>query len=270
LHPKKKTAGIVLGVLAGAAMHLGAQAPPPKYDPASVERGQKIFVATCGFCHGTHATGGEKGPDLLRSVLVLDDENGKSIGHVVLKGRPDKGMPRFAVTEQQISDIANFLHNSIASAAQRDTYTILDIVTGDPKAGEAYFNGAGHCTSCHSVDVDLKGIGSKYEPVTLQDKLLMPRDGWSESSSSPPPHSKAAVTVTVTFPSGESFTGNLVSIDDFTVALRDTHGVYYSFTRKQNTPRIEIHNPLKAHSDMLMQYTDADIHNLTAYLLTLK
>jgi cytochrome c oxidase cbb3-type subunit III len=270
LHRNNKTAPLVVAALAGAAMQLAAQTPPPKYDPASVERGQKIFVGTCGFCHGTHATGGEKGPDLLRSVVVLDDENGKSIGHVILKGRPDKGMPRFAMTEQQISDIANFLHNSIASAAQRDTYKILDIVTGDPKAGEAYFNGAGNCKSCHSVGGDLKGIGSKYEPITLQDKLLMPRDRWSESSSSPPAHSKAAVTVTVTFPSGESFTGNLVSIDDFTVALRDTHGVYYSFTRKQDTPRVEIHNPLKAHSDMLMRYTDADIHNLTAYLLTLK
>jgi cytochrome c oxidase cbb3-type subunit III len=251
-------------------MHLAAQSPPPKYDPASVERGQKTFVATCGFCHGSHATGGEKGPDLLRSVLVLDDENGKSIGHMILKGRPDKGMPKFVMTEQQISDIANFLHNSISAAAQRDTYKILDIVTGDPKAGEAYFNGAGKCNSCHSVTGDLKGIGAKYEPVKLQDKLLMPRDRSSEVGPGSPAQNKSAVSVTVTFPSGESFNGNLVSIDDFTVALKDANGKYQSFTRKGDTPRVEIHNPLKAHSDMLMQYTDRHIHNLTAYLVSLK
>ena len=148
----------------------------PKFDPASVARGQTIFVSTCGFCHGTHATGGEQGPDLLRSVLVLDDENGASIGHVILKGRPDKGMPKFAMTQQQIADIAAFLHNSIAAAADRDKYKILNIVTGDAKAGEAYFNGAGEMHSCHSVTGDLKGVGAKYEPVTLQDKILMPRD----------------------------------------------------------------------------------------------
>lgn len=270
MNHKKKATRLLAVLVAGAAMHLAAQTPPPKYDPASVERGQKTFVATCGFCHGSHATGGEKGPDLLRSVLVLDDENGKSIGHMILKGRPDKGMPKFVMSEQQISDIANFLHNSISAAAQRDTYKILDIVTGDPKAGEAYFNGAGKCNSCHSVTGDLKGVGSKYEPVKLQDKLLMPRDRWNETGAGSSAQNKSAVTVTVIFPSGESCNGNLVSIDDFTVALRDANGEYHSFTRKGDTPRVEIHNPLKAHSDMLMQYTDRDIHNLTAYLVTLK
>ncbi len=134
------------------------KAPPPKFDPASVARGQGTFVADCGFCHGSNAKGGEKGPDLLRSVLVLDDENGKNIAPVILKGRVEKGMPRFPLTPAQIGDIANFLHNSILSAADRDSYKILNIVTGDAHAGELYFNGAGHCASCHSVTGDLKGI----------------------------------------------------------------------------------------------------------------
>jgi cytochrome c oxidase cbb3-type subunit III len=251
-------------------MRVAAQSPPPKYDPASVERGQKTFVATCGFCHGTHAKGGEKGPDLLRSVLVLDDENGKSIGQMILKGGPDKGMPRFVMTPEQISDIANFLHNAISAAAQRDTYKILNIVTGDAKAGQDYFNGAGKCSSCHSVTGDLKGVGSKYEPVSLQDKLLMPRERWSQSRSGASAQNKTAVTAIVTVASGESFSGALVHIDDFNVALRDANGNYQSFTRKGDSPRVEVHNPLKVHSDMLMQYTDRNIHNLTAYLVTLK
>jgi cytochrome c oxidase cbb3-type subunit III len=227
-------------------------------------------VATCGFCHGTHAKGGEKGPDLLRSVLVLDDENGKSIGQMILNGRPDKGMPRFAMTPEQISDITNFLHNAISAAAQRDTYKILNIVTGDAKAGQTYFVGAGKCNSCHSVSGDLKGIGSKYEPVSLQDKFLMPRERWSETRSSSSAQNKSAVTVTVTLASGESLSGKLIRIDDFTVALRDSSGQYHSFTRNGDTPGVEVHDPLKVHSDMLMHYTDRDIHNLTAYLVTLK
>lgn len=241
--------------------------PPPQYDPTSVERGKGIFVSACGFCHGSNATGGEKGPDLLRSVLVLDDENGKTIGPVILRGRPDKGMPRFPFTAQQIADIANFLHSSIKNAIDRDNYKILNIVTGDPKAGEAYFNGAGHCASCHSVTGDLKGIGAKYEPVTLQGKFLQPNYSWTEGT---PPHEVSAMSVTVTLPSGESFTGTPVNLDDFNVALREPDGSYHSFKREKDVPRVELHNRLGAHLEMLSHYTDADIHNLTAYLVTLK
>ena len=270
--------GLLLVVLASTAVPAVAQAPTPaasgdqpkaaaKPDLASIERGQKTFVQNCGFCHGSRAKGGEKGPDLLRSVLVLDDENGQSIGHVILKGRPDKGMPKFVMTPEQIADISNFLHDSIKGAANRDSYQILNIVTGDPKAGEAYFNGAGNCASCHSVTGDLKGIGGKYDPVTLQDKMLLPRDRWDGNT----PSQKSAVTVTVTLPTGEAITGRLLGVNDFVVALRDESGAFRSFTRKdESNPGVEIHDPLKVHTDKLKSYTDEDIHNLTAYLVTLK
>lgn len=255
------------GVVTGQTSTGETKGPPPKDDPISVERGKNTFVAACGFCHGSNGKGGEKGPDLLRSVLVLDDENGKTIGPVILRGRPDKGMPRFPFTPQQIVDIAAFLHNSIKNAIDRDNYKILNIVTGDAKAGAAYFIGAGHCTSCHSVTGDLKGIGAKYEPVTLQGKFLQPNYSWTEGT---PPHPVIAYSVTVTLPSGESFTGTPVNYDDFNVALKEPNGAYHSFKRTKDVPRVEIHNRLQAHLDLLSRYTDADIHNLTAYLVTLK
>jgi mono/diheme cytochrome c family protein len=236
-----------------------AQAPP-KFDPAAVERGKQTFVSTCGFCHGVTAKGGEKGPDLLRSVLVLDDEGGKSLGPFLQKGRPDKGMPRFSLTPGQVSDIAAFLHSSIAAAANRDQYKVLNIVTGNAQAGEAYFKE--HCASCHSATGDLKGVGKKYEPVTLQDRLVMPR---------PEETGKPMLTLAVTLPNGDKVEGIPEHFDDFYVALRDSAGTYYSFKRTApDTPHIEIHNRLQAHYDLLPRYTDADIHNLTAYLVTLK
>lgn len=247
----------------------GGGAGYPVYDEAAVERGKTQFVSTCGFCHGANAKGGESGPDLLRSVVVLDDENGDKIGPVVLNGRPDKGMPKFNLSSQQISDIATFLHSSIKAAALRGTYKILNIVVGDPKAGEAYFNGAGQCNTCHSPAKDLKGIGAKYDPVTLQGKFLMPR-GQRYGPRAVPATPGSAITVTVTLPSGESFSGKLERIDDFTVALTDSAGQYHSFTRDGDVPKIELHDPLKTHYDMLTKYKDADIHNLTAYLVTLK
>ena len=240
---------------------------PPKYDPASVERGKENFASTCGFCHGTSGKGGEKGPDLLRSVLVLDDEGGKSIGAVVLKGRPERGMPSFPLTPAQITDIANFLHNSIETAKDRDNYKILNIVTGNAEAGKVYFNGAGKCSSCHSVDNEFKKIGAKYDAIQLQSKMIQPDFTWSEGNPAKPVF---AISIKVTLPSGAAVEGTPIYIDDFTVSLREADGTYRSFARTKDNPRVEIKNRLQAHLDQLMHYTDADIHNLTAYLVTLK
>lgn len=253
----------------GAATPRRSRSGYPDYDPAAVERGQKTFVATCAFCHGTNAKGGETGPDLLRSVVVLDDENGDKIGQVVLNGRPDKGMPKFNLSHEQIVDIATFLHDRVKAASLRDTYKVLNIVVGDPKAGEAYFNGAGGCSGCHSVTGDLAHIGAKYDAVGVQQHVVMPREqSWGRRSQQTPP--VAPVTATVTLPSGESFNGTLSRIDDFTVSIVDSNGDLHSFTRHGDTPKVDIHDPLKGHFDLLPKYTDADIHNLTAYLVTLK
>jgi cytochrome c oxidase cbb3-type subunit III len=244
----------------------GAGLDYKEYDAATLERGKAAFVSQCGFCHGANARGGESGPDLLRSVAVRDDENGNGIGPIVLNGRPAQGMPKFSMPQTQIADIAAFLHEGVRASAERGTYKILDIVTGDPKAGQAYFNGAGKCSACHSVTGDLKGIGAKYDPITLQGKFLMPigsRGGAQPRSTSP-------IVVTVTLPSGQSASGTLVRIDDFNVAFTDAKGDYHSFARKGEVPKVELRDPLKAHYDMLPKYTDADMHNLTAWLVTLK
>jgi cytochrome c oxidase cbb3-type subunit 3 len=273
-------------VYAGIALAQQAQTSPPatparparriaggglkNYDPAAVARGQKIFSATCSFCHGANAKGGETGPDLLRSVVVLDDDHGEKIGQVVLNGRPDKGMPKFSLSQQQIQDIATFLHQRVKDAALRGTYQILNIVDGDPKAGEAYFNGAGRCNTCHSVTGDLAHIGSKFDPVAIQQKIVMPRERrpWFMPSAPGPPSNPVIATVTLS--NGQSVSGKLDHIDDFNVSLIDSSGDYHSFTRRGDTPKVELKDPFEAHTEMLMKYTDADIHNLTAYLVSLK
>ncbi len=274
----------VLILLCGAAIPLAAQtqsgattAPAVRrpgggagldyraYDSATLDRGKATFAGKCGFCHGSNARGGESGPDLLRSQLVRDDEDGNLIGQVVRNGRPAAGMPKFDLSRTEIADIAAFLHEGVRAAAERGTYKLLNIVTGDPKAGEAYFNGAGMCNTCHSPTGDLKGIGARYDPVALQGRLLMPAGGREGQR-----RNIAPVTVTVTLPSGKSVEGILERIDDFNVALTDAAGDYHSFTRSGDIPKVEMHDPLKQHHDMLSRYTDAEIHNLTAYLVTLK
>jgi len=243
-----------------------------KEDPAAVDRGAKLFTAKCGECHGNSAKGTDLGPNLIYSLLVLRDEKGASIAPVLRNGRPDQGMPKPDLTEAQIADLVAWLHAQTYAADHRTTYAWLDVVTGDAKQGEIYFKSVGRCTACHSVTGDLAGIGRKYDPFTLQSRWVKP--GHPARAGMPgvpePDTGRATTQVTVTLASGESISGALVRISDFDVALRDSSGEYRSFTRDGDTPKVVINDPLKVHKEMLRQYADADIHNVTAYLVTLK
>jgi cytochrome c oxidase cbb3-type subunit 3 len=244
-------------------------APPSSYptkapaDPAVIARGRQIFSANCSFCHGSDARGGEGGPNLIRSQTVLDDNNGELIAVVVQNGRPDKGMPKFDLSTQEIASIAAFIHAAPVGGRAATTGTV-DPLVGDAKAGEAYFNGAGNCAKCHSVSGDLAGIGARYKDVrALQGAIL---------SGEPRGESTGALwkTVTITLRNGETVEGKLYQIDDFIVSLIDANGNYHSYPRQGDYPKVVIKNPLQPHLDMLRTLKDDDIHNLTAYLVTLK
>ena len=261
---------VVSSMTAVGAQQQALSAPA---DQAAVERGKALLVEHCGFCHGANARGGSGGPDLTRSVVVQEDEAGKQLGAFLRVGRPERGMPKFDLPEPQIVDLATFLHSAIYLNANRRTYKILDILVGDPKAGQAYFNGAGRCSSCHSPTGDLKGVGTKYEPVALQGRLLMPRGrpGGPGAPSAPLYTEPTAIKVTVTLPSGESASGGLVRLTDFDVTLYETGtGRVRSFLRNGDSPKVVVTDPLQAHTDHLTKWTDAEMHNMTAYLASLK
>jgi mono/diheme cytochrome c family protein len=237
----------------GTREFLGLGTPP---DPVAAERGEKLYTPNCAFCHGAKANGAE-GPDLVRSPLVLHDEKADLIGPVILQGRPDKGMPPFAsMTAAQVSDIAQFLHMRVELTANRGLYKVQNIVVGDAKAGEAYFNA--HCKSCHASD--LARVASKYEPVDLQAAFLWPAVARGRT---PRP-----TKVTITLASGQTITGTLRRIDDFDVSIYDAGGEYHSWPRDR--VKVEIPDPLVAHRELLAKYSDDDMHNLLSYLVTLK
>ncbi len=243
-------------------------AGPDKIDAAAAERGKRLFAPTCGFCHGTDAAG-KSAPDLIRSQLVLHDEGGALIGPVIHNGRPDRGMPAFpALSNQQIADIAAFLHLRRQETSNRFGYVIQGLLTGDAKAGETYFNGAGRCSTCHSATGDLAGIATRLEPVDLQRRFLSPgpslMDFFLGKKSKPLPPTK----VTVQLPSGESVSGTLVREDEFNVELLDARGWHRSVSREG--AKVTLNDPLSFHREQLAKYTDDDMHNLLAYLETLK
>ena len=264
-----KRSVIAILILTAGVWKVAAQAPNraaiagSKEDEAAVERGGALFGAQCGACHGTSARGTATGPDLIRSVLVRDDEQGEIILPVLRDGRQEKGMPRPGLTEAQMGDVVAWLHTLIYGAANRGTYEFLDILVGDAAKGEQYFNGAGKCNTCHAPKGDLAGIGRKYDPPVLQSLWLNPRRTRGGAS-------RAARTVTVTPASGASISGTLESLDEFNVALRDSSGAYHSLPILNNVPRVEIHDPLQPHFDLYRVLTDVDIHNVTAYLATLQ
>jgi cytochrome c oxidase cbb3-type subunit III len=235
----------------------------PPADPAAVQQGRQIFSANCSFCHGSDARGGEGGPNLIRSQTVLDDKDGEQIATVVQNGRPDKGMPKFDLTLPQISTIAAFLH-TIPVGGRAQTTGTVDALVGNAAAGEAYFNGAGKCSSCHSVSGDLAGIGARYTDVRALQGAILSGEVRGESNE------VSRKTVTVTLPTGQTVEGRLYRIDDFTVSLIDGNGDYHSFVRHGEVPKVVVKDPLQPHLDMLQILKDDDIHNLTAYLVTLK
>ena len=235
----------------------------PPADPAMVARGRQIFSANCSFCHGSDARGGEGGPNLIRSQLVLDDHDGELIATVVQNGRPDKGMPKFDLSSQDIATIAAFIHSMPVGGRAATTGTVNALV-GNAKAGEAYFNGPGKCATCHSVTGDLAGIGAKYPDVKILQGAMLSGERRGEISE------VSRKTVTVTLRSGQTLQGRLDQIDDFIVSFTDADGNYHSYPRHGDDPKVVVKNPLQPHLDMLRTFKDDDIHNLTAYLVTLK
>jgi mono/diheme cytochrome c family protein len=237
-------------------------------DTASAGRGKSIYIAECITCHGPKARGGERGADLVRSVTVLHDRYGSTIGPFLLKGHPmQSGKQSASLNPAQIEDISNFLHQQLYDTLRSGPYSkVLNVLTGNAKAGESYFNGAGRCNTCHSPSGDLAGIAKKYDPPTLQQRFLFPQAlgfGRGARSRSKP------VTVTVTPPSGTAVSGTLVSLDDFDISLRDSSGEYHSWKR---TPDLKVtkNDPYAMHAQLLDEYTDKNIHDVVAYLETLK
>jgi cytochrome c oxidase cbb3-type subunit III len=240
-------------------LHLSAQTDVAKAE--NVQRGKAKFEQSCAMCHGREALGGV-GPNLIQSSLTRHDEAGNLIAPVIQDGRLDKGMPAFAtMSSADIANIVTFLHARIDSASVSSSnglaegYSLRQLLTGNPVAGKQYFNGPGKCANCHSVMHDLAGIASKYSPADLEAKFLYPTNG--------------NITATISLPSGKQFRGKLLHLDAFYVAIQNNQdGWYRSWPLKQ--VKVAVQDPLAEHLQLLGQYTDKDIHDLFAYLETLK
>lgn len=230
--------------------------PPP--DKAAAALGRPLFQRNCAFCHGPRARGATA-PSLITSTVVLDDMRGEHLLPFLKKGRPEKGMPAFAtISDDQLKDIAEFVHLQVEEVANRGGYHVLNIVVGDAARGRTYV--AAHCTSCHQMASFAHIAGRFRSPEQLQRDWI-----WPARSKDP----ALAITATVTLPNGGTSTGRVTQVSDFRITLVDAKGSTKAIER---TPGVEVamHDPLAAHQTMIMTLTNDAMHDVTAYLETLR
>ena len=252
-------------------------------DPAVVERGKTLYGVNCRLCHGPDLRGGDMGGvNLMRSQLTLSDQDGELIYQVVKSGRTNPGtppMPPLPLSEDDVKAIAAYIHSVAATKLGQGgppatEQKELNIVVGNAAAGKTYFDA--NCASCHSVTGtgDLAGVASRYpSPMALQTAWVAGGGGGGRGGrGGPAPEGRAPkpVTATITTADGQTIEGRLEQIDDFLVTVQLPDGTHRTFTRHGTEPRVEIHDPLDGHKKLLVKYTDKDIHDVTAYLVTLK
>ena len=234
---------------------LGLGAQPDKLGAA---RGAPIFQQNCGFCHGPQARGAT-GPSLITSDVVLGDDHGEHLAPYVKQGRPDKGMPSFAdMPDAKLKDIAEFLHLEVENVANRGAYHVLNIVVGAPARGQTYV--ASHCMSCHTTETFAHLAGKFRSPDQLQRGWV-----WPSRSSSP----SLGVTATVRMPDGATISGQVAQVSDFRITVVDAAGRKLTIDRDPGV-EVNLKDPLAPHQQMLMTLANEDMHNVTAWLETLK
>ena len=242
--------------------------------PEVIARGKAVYGVNCAACHGGDLRGGDQGgPSLLRSLAALSDQHGEVIAPIVRGARQDKGMPGFNLNDSDVTAISEYIHSVLAMVGSQarppgaaDPAT-LNVLVGSASAGQLYFQAK--CASCHSVTGDLQGIASKYsDPRMLQNTWVSGGGGGGRGGRGGGPTKPTPVTVTLS--NGQKLEGTLIRKDDFIVTLKLADGTRKSIARDGDVPKVEVRDPDEAHKKLVPTLEDKDMHDVTAYLATVK
>jgi len=245
----------------------GQQRPPG--DPVEIARGKALYGIDCTGCHGADLRGGDLGgPNLLRSQLALSDQDGELILPIIQGSRQNQGMPAVNMSREDGLAVAAYVRSIVAMIGRQGMPPSVgqeppSVLVGDVRAGQAYFDAK--CAGCHSPSGDLKGIATRIpDPKALQNRWVAGGGGRRGAPGTQP------AAVTITQPSGEKIEGHLIRIDDFLVTIALADSTVHTFRRDGDVPKVDVQDPMKAHRDLLSEYTDKEMHDVTAYLVTLK
>ena len=241
-------------------------------DKAAAARAEPVFQQNCAFCHGKQARGAT-GSSLITSDEVLGDDHGEHLVPFLKKGRPEKGMPAFAtMTDEQLKDIAEFIHLQVEEVANRGAYHVLNILVGDAAKGQSYV--AARCMRCHGAET-FAHLGSRFRsPEQLQKGWIWPARSMKATSSRAGSETNAgddplAMTATVKLPRGGAIAGRVTQVSDFRITLVDGAGQTHAIELVPGV-QVAMKDPLTAHEEMIQTLSNEDMHNVTAYLETLK
>ena len=239
-------------------------------DPAVVKRGKTLFEVNCRGCHGPDLRGGDMGgPNLLRSPVALTDQHGELIVPIIHGSRQKMGMPAININDTDAEAVAAYVRSVIGSIEGQgkppsEGHEDPSILVGNVAEGKSYFDTK--CASCHSAGGDMKAFVDRVKDQKRMQSTWV--EGGRESEEINPKRTSSAE---VTLASGEQFSGLVVQIDEFLITLKLADGTDRSFDRiSVSNPKVVIHDPMEKHHQMLLEYTDKDIHDVTAYLETLK
>ena len=304
------TALMILGATAtlyevsGVSRALHAQGGPyerQRIDEAAATRGRALYAQYCINCHGSTGKGSNRGPDLVRSVVVLRDRLGSAIGPALAPSAVHQakltGGPALETSAAYETKLTG--GPALGTSAAYETK-----LTGGPALAPSAVHQA-KLTDAQVVDLS-HFLHQRIESIASNRKARAPIDVltgdpeagrvyFNGAGTCSTCHSttgdlagllmRVADPVTLQqrwlFPtlgrsgprqvdvvaSGRRASGTLVRLDDFSVTLRDAAGNEQTFTRDPGAT-VTVRNPLAAHRALLDRYTDADMHNVTTYLWT--
>lgn len=247
-----------------------------------IARGKALYENNCSSCHATDLRGvPPKGHNILHSGVTMDDKQGELVTAEIKKHTPS-----ITLNDSDSVAVAEYIHSMLArmggqgSPPPLTTQPELNILVGDAKAGEAYF--AAHCTSCHSLTGDMKGIASKYSDAkALQNGFIggtLPISGGGgrgPGGGGRGGGGGVGSQATVTLANGQVLQGRLVRRDDFLIILTLADGTRKSIPLDVPgpAPKVDVKDPSAAHKKMVLELDDPDnknMHDVTAFLWTLK
>jgi putative heme-binding domain-containing protein len=246
---------VVLMVPGSAALAQG-QDRAPVYYPADIQYGAQIFATQCTACHGTSG-------DLIPGVnfragtfkrVVTDND----LRATITNGVPGTGMLPFAFSASELTGIISYLRNM-------NSFDAKGSMIGDVARGQALFQGAGNCDSCHAVNgkgprvaPDLGDIGTLRTADLLHRKLIDPSDNVL-------PQNRGVRAVTK---DGKTINGRRMNEDTYSVQMIDEqeHLVSLDKTNLREFTVLKT-TTMPSYKDKLSAQQLADIE---AYLLSLK